>query len=406
MTRDTILVTGLFLLLLLILSGAGVDAAGTDIVIGGLYPGQDPDSEAEILAGWDMAVDDINSYYRAAHIPLNLHIIAADAGRNATTAEEAVRNLNLQGAVLYVGPYITNQTREVYEYLNNEKILSLGSIGSGYLLPAGDTFFSLNPHPSSRIHALLAYEKKFFDTTPFIVPVGREDYIADLGIFSDMTSLLTEYGFRWSEPIMYGIKVRDFSDLLDRLDAHIKSIQAMDPEVPVVIMVTGGDEVSLLLDQANAYPSLAELRWFGLSEIPDPAIVETGDAALFAEKTSYSVALSDGTTDTNPRFLSVLQEIEKRTGNPVTVQGLTAYDQVLLAGMLLKDAPYLSSGEYPEFIPLVSSTLYGATGSLALDTNGERISDRFIISQVRKDDSGSYHWVPVAVTLDDTITVI
>ncbi len=406
MTRDTILVTGLFILLFLILSGAGVDAAGTDIVIGGLYPGEDPDLKAEILAGWDIAVNDLNSYYNTAHIPMNLHIIAADTGRNATTAEEAVRDLNLQGAVLFVGPYVTNQTREVFEYLRNEKVLSLGSIGSGYLLPEGSTFFSLNSHPSSRIHALLAYEKRFYDTTPFIVPVGREDYIADLGIFSDMTSLLTEYGFRWSEPVRYGVKVRDFSDLLERLDAHVTSIQAIDPNAPVVIMVTGGDEISLLLDQANAYPSLTELRWFGLSAIPDPAIVETGNAALFAEKTSYSVALSDGTTDTNPRFLSVLQEIEKRTGNPVTVQGLTAYDQVLLAGMLLKDAPYLSSGEYPEFIPLVSSTLYGATGSLALDANGERISDRFIISQIRKDDSGLYHWVPVASIGNDTIAVL
>ena len=177
---------------------------------------------------------------------------------------------------------------------------------------------------------------------------------------------------------------------------HVQAIRATHPGAPIAVMIIGYDEVPEVLHQAKAYPDLADLLWCGFESYLDPVIPSDHNAAAFAEETHYSVAAFAGETENTAFTDDVKQRIESRTGDHVTMQGLTAYDQVILAGMMIKDAQYLPSDEYKQIVPEVAAFLHGATGSLILDKDRNRAIKQFMIWQVQKDESGKSQWIPVA----------
>ena len=395
-----LITTGVVMLLLLINGFA--DAAGNDITIGGLYPGGDWQSQApEILAGWELAIDDMNAYYSSARIPINLHLLTADAGDSGTTARKAAEDLFTKGVNLFVGPFFSAETEGLSDYLKEEQILSIGASSSVNLSLQGDLIFRLVPDNTAKIHALQTYWKFKYDSTPVIIPISRDDCINDTDCVDDVASLIQQDSDRWSSAIRYTANTTDFSETLTTLVNQVKKAKATYPDVPIAVMIIGHDEIPLLLHQAETYPELANLIWCGLESDMNQDLLSDPDTVGFAEKTSYTIAAFAGTTENTAFADAIKQEIASRTGTPATIQGLIAYDQVLLAGMMIKDAQYLSADEYQQVIPQVAKFLNGATGSLVLDKNGDRESDQFMIWQIHKDETGTYQWMPVALAGDE-----
>lgn len=396
-SKNVLFITACVVLFLLCSSGV-VEASGNDIIIGGLSPGGDRQSQVpEILAGWDIAIDDMNSYYEQARIPINLHLVTSDAGNEETSVENTTQDLYMKGVNLFVGPFSGAETERISEFLKEEQVISIGagsSVNSSY---EGDTIFSLLPDNEARIHALQSFWEVENDSIPIIIPFGRDDCLNETGYDTDLISLIQQEPDRFASPVSYSANTTDYQEALMLLVDHVQAVKATHPGVPIAVMIIGYDEIPEVLHQAKAYPDLADLLWCGFESFLDPAIPSDHNAAAFAEETHYSVAAFAGEIESTAFTDDVKQRIESRTGNPATMQGLTAYDQVILAGMMIKDGQYLPSDEYKQIVPQVAAFLHGATGSLILDKDGNRAAKQFMIWQVHKDENGTEQWIPVAI---------
>ena len=351
---------------------------GTSVLAGSLLPltGGYSSVGVQVNAATVLAVEHFNEYLSAKNAGWDLVLFQENSASNPAVALEKAQVLKSRGADILFGPAGSSRVKQVMNYVNENNMILLSCCStSTELAVANDRVFRVVADDANQGKAfgiLLAHEG---------IEVAVPMWIGDSYGESLKRAAISEFEARGGtsdEGIRYNPDVREFSVSVDSLATAVQEHVNDHGADKVAIVVVAFDEIVSILQTADRYPVLKEVRWYGSETLAqNPFIVKDRIARDFATEVEFSaiqVPLGDG-----PRSQSVTDALSVPFGGTPNAFAYNAYDAVWLAGLSIERAGSTDPADIAAVLPrlaasytsgALSSTQLNEAGDLALATYG------------------------------------
>ena len=375
---------------------------GTTVFAGSLLPltGGYSSVGVQVNAATVLAVEHFNEYLIAKNAGWELVLFQENTASNPVIALEKTQALHSRGADVLFGPAGSSRVKNVMSYVNDNNMILLSCCStSTELAVEKDRVFRVVADDANQGKAfgiLLAHEG-----IEVAVPMWIGDSYGD-SLRNAAISEFEERGGMSDEGIRYNPDVREFSVSVDALASTVQKYVDSHGADKVAIVVVAFDEIVSILQSADRYPVLKEVKWYGSETLAQNAfIVKDRIARDFATEVEFSaiqVPLGDG-----PRAQGVTDALSIPFGGTPNAFAYNAYDAVWLAGLSIERSGSTDPTDIAEILPsLAASYVTGALSSTQLNEAGDlalAIYGTWLI-----DESGDWY-VDEVVHIDDESVV-
>lgn len=351
---------------------------GTAVFTGSLLPltGGYSSVGVQVNAATVLAVEHFNEYLSVKNAGWELVLFQENTASNPVVALEKAQVLHSRGADILFGPAGSSRVKNVMSYVNENNMVLLSCCStSTELAVANDRVFRVVADDANQGKAfgiLLAHEG-----IEVAIPMWIGDSYGD-SLSSAAISEFEARGGMSDEGIRYNPDVREFSVSVDSLASVVQEYVNSHGADKVAIVVVAFDEIVSILQAADRYPVLKEVRWYGSETLAqNPFIVKDRIARDFATEVEFSaiqVPLGDG-----PRSQSVTDALSVPFSGTPNAFAYNAYDAVWLAGLSIERTGSTDPADIAAILPrlaasyasgALSSTQLNEAGDLALATYG------------------------------------
>jgi len=343
----------------------------------------------------ELAQADINAYLAASGASGQMSISVENTGGDPTQAVEKLKALAGRGIKVFIGPFSDAEAEACLDYAdkNNLLLVSQGSSGP-FLSKKGDNLFRLSPSDTYQAEAVTSLIRQ--EGVATIVPLWRADRYGD-DLVVHVKARFKQLGGEAMPGARYAADRRDFTPILDDLSRQVaQAARSGSKNGRVAIYFAGGDEVVPILKAAAKRPELAAVPWYGCdaTAMYDP-IAKDQESAAFAMKVRLA----------SPRYgeggANVYSLTEKRIQDKTDLfpdtQSLVAYDAAWALFFTAQSAGSATDfARFKQLLPQVCERMYGVTGWLALNDQGDRREDWDFDFWVLKFEDGKYYWEKAA----------
>jgi branched-chain amino acid transport system substrate-binding protein len=348
--------------------GGGSDPADVDLRIGALL---DLSGDA---SGSDQYVEQVimQAQEDAKSLGVAIGIEVRDTGGNPTQAAQEMQALLDQGVKVFVGPSSSSQAQAVLPVANaaGALVVSESSTAQSLAIP-NDALYRMCPTSLVEVQATSDLIRSQGLRT--VVTVNRND-VGNTELVTALRPKLAAAGIPPQPPIVYAADHgSDFRDVAQAVGDAVAA--AGGAASGVGVYVAGFDEVADLLADANGFPSLQGVPFFGSDGVSqNPDLVTSAGPAFFS-------AEADGVPSPNLGIpadkLGEAQRIMSSTGETMPDGfALAAYDAVMImANAYISDPSFGSGGTKDRAIfTRVANRYSGVTGVIQLNAAGDRAS--------------------------------
>lgn len=326
----------------------------------------------QINAATVLAVDHFNEYLSAKNATWELVLYQEDTASNPVIALEKAQVLHSRGADILFGPAGSSRVGSVLSYVNTTNMIVLSCCStSTQLAIANDRVFRIVADDANQGKAfgiLLANKS---------IEVAVPIYVGNSYGVSLANATMSEFEARGGmsgEGIQYNEDVREFSASVDTLAATVQKYVDSHGADKVVVVVVAYDEIVSIMQSANAYPVLKEVKWYGSETLAQNAfIVKDRIARDFATEVGFSaiqVPLGDG-----PKAQNVTDILSVPFGGTPNAFAYNGYDAVWLAGLAIEESGSADPTDIAEILPSVAASyVTGALSSTQLNEAGDLAS--------------------------------
>jgi branched-chain amino acid transport system substrate-binding protein len=329
-----------------------------------------------------------------------------DTQLDPSKALEAIKDLDQRGVQIIIGPQSSSEVKMIKPYADahNMLVISQGSTASSLSI-AGDNIFRLCPDDTLEAKAIVALMKN--DGIQHIVPLWRND-AGNNGLRDSVKAQFEALGVGYTVAagFQYEPTTTDFSAATSSIASQITNLQTGGAQASTIaVYLAAFDEVVDVFHSAqtnsNATTLLSPRHWYGSDGVALSAAL-TGDAsaAAFAASVDYPNPIF-GLANCQGQCQSIAGEIEARTGIKPDAFALSTYDALFVIQRALEDVRDLRNfAAFKAAFVSEAGAYSGITGSMALNSAGDRANGDFDFWAVRNDT-----WVRVG-TYDSTNGVI
>ncbi len=344
---------------------------GTEVFAGSLLPltGGYSSVGVQVNAATVLAVEHLNNYLDANDAGWNMVLFQENTNSNPVEALEKAQTLHSRGADILFGPAGSSRVKSVMSYANDNNMIVLSCCStSTELAVADDRVFRVVADDANQGKAfgiLLAHEG-----IEVAVPLWIGDSYGD-SLRNAAMSEFEERGGMADEGIRYNPDVREFSIEVDSLASKVREYVDSHDADKVAIVVVAFDEIVSILQSADRYPVLKEVKWYGSETLAqNPFIARDRIASDFAIEVEFSaiqVPLGDG-----PRAQGVTDALSVPFGGVPNAFAYNAYDAVWLAGLAIERTGSTDPTDIAAILPrLAESYTSGALSSTELNEAGD-----------------------------------
>ncbi len=344
---------------------------GTVVFAGSLLPltGGYSSVGVQVNAATVLAVEHLNSYLDANNAGWSMVLFQENTASNPVIALEKAQTLHSRGADILFGPAGSSRVKSVMSYANDNNMILLSCCStSTELAVADDRVFRVVADDANQGKAfgiLLAHEG-----IEVAVPLWIGDSYGD-SLRNAAMSEFEERGGMYDEGIRYNPDVREFSVSIDALASTVQGYVDSHGADKVAIVVVAFDEIVSILQTADRYPVLKEVKWYGSETLAqNPFIARDRIASDFAIEVEFSaiqVPLGDG-----PRAQGVTDALSVPFGGVPNAFAYNAYDAVWLAGLAIERTGSTDPADIAAILPrLAESYASGALSSTELNEAGD-----------------------------------
>ena len=351
-----------------------------DIDIGVIYPltGDLAERGTHRLAGAELGAADFNEYLASMGMDWRLVLNVEDTETKPTASLEKAQLLNSKNIKLIIGPAGSGNVLSVKPYAdqNNMLVLSCCSTSPTLAIP-GDSVFRLAPDDSVQGLALARLiESQGIEA---LVPIWRQD---DYG--NNLVNLVREnFESRGviDDGIPYDPNLADYSAAASLLADRIQTLADEHGADKVAVLIVSYDEIVNIVQGADNYPILKEVRWFaGESVAKESFILRDRIAGEFVDAvdlTAFQIFENRG-----DKFARVTQHIVDQFGVVPATYVYQSYDAVWLIGLSILESGTSDPTAVKAALPGVAGTYQGALGSTKLNDAGDLLPLDLAIWQV------------------------
>ncbi len=349
----------------------------------------------DIAAAIDIIKNSINAQYSDEKIAVEYFLYDTNSDPDEALAQ--LERLKENGVQIVVGPYSSASCDKALQYANENDILVISPSSVAISLQIeDDNLYRFAPCDVYQAEAILAMFER--DGIEAVLGLVRDDLWGnDL-----IEAVKSEYGAT-APSFVYYLFSTDESDLTEKLQAVDNAVgdrlAYLDADKIAVYMLSFGEGGDILA-QAKDYENLSQVEWYGSSAFADnQAVAENATAGEFAAEKTLPCPIFGLDADYEDVWSPVQLALKNEFGREPSVYAFTAYDTFEAAFLGLKNADD-GTGEIDfaklrnEFIN-VTDTETGITGSLKLDSYGDRLNGTYDFWGVFARE-GSYVWEIVA----------
>src|SRR5437762_9960673 len=355
------------------------------------------------VAALQIAEEQIKAEAITQHGGYRFKFFVRDTQQNPSKALEAIQDLDKRGVQIIIGPQTSSEVRMIKPYADAHNILviSQGSTASSLSI-AGDNIFRLCPDDTLEAAPIGALMSS--DGILHIVPRWRKD-AGNNGLhdsveaqFNVLLGTTVTSGFRY-EP-----STTDFSQATTEIAAQINDLisQNTNPSTIAVYLAAFDEVVDIFTAAHSLGAPLSTTKWYGSDGVAlSAALIGDATAAAFAASVDYPNPIFGLPDSLQSEWQPISDEIEARTGIKPDAFALSTYDALFIIQRALEDVGDLRDfAAFKAAFASEADAYSGITGSLALNSAGDRANGDFDFWAVRNDI-----WVRIATYSNGQITI-
>ncbi|MBD3206998.1 ABC transporter substrate-binding protein [Candidatus Bathyarchaeota archaeon] len=317
---------------------------------------------------------DMNEYVERLGYDVEYEWLIDDAQGQAALHLEKVQGFKSMGVDVFIGATWSSMCQAALSYVNDNDMLMWSTGSTSPLLSiADDNFFRMCPTDLVQAPALSRMLESM--GIKAVILIYRGDAWAD-GIVNIFAPMFEENGGVILEEIRYAGETTEFSNYLQTAENIAKDAVAEYGEGKVAVEVIAFAEYVTMITQAQDYPTLYSLPWFGNdgTVLSQQALDDAPEQA--AHLKIYSTYAAPADTE---KFNSLYDRFFSLVSQPFGYYSACAYDVGTLMSSTMLET---QSTDAIDLVPLQRPKAYdqfGASGWNRLNEDGDRYASNYQI---------------------------
>ena len=333
---------------------------------------------------------DLNEYASKLSYPIRFEIVVDTSPTTIEKYLDVVKSFKTSGINLYVGGNRNAGPDVSLSYAISHKMLMISVTSNQTDFAEGDRpgvpLFRLCPVAAYAGTSLVDLMWSYGIREAAILYPG--DSPGD-GISYDFASEWEKRGgVILGEPVRYDPSTVDYTGYLRSVDAQVK--QALEQSgaigARVGVLVVGRGNAEEIVIQAQDYPSLYNVTWFGGKDTANNTVLasEAGVQAAHLKWISVKEEVSSSIS-----FVDLSNRYRVLTGDEIDIYSAYLYDAFFILARSVVEVQSVEAADVRGVFPIVCASTFGVSGWCGLDGNGDRIPSSYEIWSYEVDGEGS-----------------
>ena len=340
------------------------------VQIGGLFPltGDLASIGQQLRVAAELAVDDFNAYLGEQEAGWQIELVSEDTGTSPVQALEKIQALYARGITLVAGPATSGATQNVKGYADlNDMLLVSCCSTSPALAIDGDSVYRFVPDDSNQGAAIAAILDA--DGITGLVPMWRGETYGD-GLRDAAVETFEGYGGEAHAGVRYAPETPDFGLEAALLDEYVQEMIDKHGADKVAVFVVSFDEGLSIIQSANNFDALKEVRWYGGEALAQVSyLLDDGIASGFVNDVNFTaVQLLDSPGGKTGEVFARVTEIVGE--DPISFVH-PSYDSIWVLGKAVMAADSPEAGDVKAVFADVAADYSGALRSTQLNAAGD-----------------------------------
>ncbi|GAB6148746.1 penicillin-binding protein activator [Stetteria hydrogenophila] len=350
-----------------------------------------------------MAESDVNKYLEEKGANFRIKIEIVDTATDPATARDRFDALYQRGIKFFIGPMSSAELAQIVSLIQQGyKAVVISQSSTAPSLALKDTVYRFPP-PDEFQGKVLAKLYQADGVTHVIIVYRNDDWGSGLAGFVEQYFI--EAGGNIVDKIPYDPKAANFANIVEQVKNDVENLISQGvPAEKIGVEIIGFEEVANILEAANNYDVLKQVKWYGSDgSALSQAVVQSPGAAEFAATVHWKNTVTFSLSDKTPQIYCALKERVGYTPDPYS---LIAYDAVWVMALAIEKAGGASAtvDAVAQAIPQVVQDYVGVSGKIVLNEFGDRAGSDYGIFEVVKTDGG-YEWRITALYKFETDTI-
>ena len=330
-----------------------------------------------------LGLADFNSYLERIGTSWRMNLVEKSTVGDPIVALEKIQQLDSEGINLVLGPISNAEVRYIKSYVdsNDMVLISSTSSSSSSSLAVVDNIFRFSPDNNQHGNVLsLLFEQKGIEA---VIPIYRGDawgdglYASTKNIFETLGGVMDD-GIRYSpESTAYSAEVTLLSDLVDKYTDQY-------PADKIAVLMIGFSETVRLLDSADSFDNLHNVRWFGTDGSSlDNTLSDDPTASTFLQDVNFVSTLFDiSENDVYPHVQDRFMTFTTQKPD-VKYYYFSIYDSVWVLGKTILETDSIDPLTVRDAITDVASRHTGTIGTMNLNELGDFATPSYDLWSIR-----------------------
>jgi len=323
---------------------------------------------------------DLNAYASELGYNVNFKFVIDDAQGSATIHLEKVQGFKAMGIDIFIGGGWSSHAKVALSYCNDNDMLMFSPTSSSPLLAiSNDNYFRLSPTDNVQVTAI----SKMLTSQGIkaIIILQRSDAWAD-GIYNYLEPHFKGEGGVIYEKIRYACEATEFSSYLQVAEIKAREAVSKYGAKHVGVQIISFDEFVTIITQAERYPTLYSLTWFGtdgsamVQHACDNAPRQSSHLKVYSPVAAP--AQSEKFTKLYDRYFALLNQ-------PLGFYSACTYDIAWILAQSILGANSVKAHDIIPILPNIAKNYYGASGLTKLNEDGDRYGSNYQIWSYRKE---------------------
>lgn len=348
---------------------------------------------ADRMAAAEMSVRDYNSYLQSVGEQWSLELVVKDAGSEAETALERVKEFASDGINLIVGPSSSDSIAHMWEYTDRNDMLVMSCCSTAPSLALPDHVFRTTPDDTHQSKALARVIVD--DGIKSVVIVHRDNQYGQ-ELAKELAAEIEKRGGAVAAGIPYPADTKDFDGIAQ------DAAEAIQNMTDVAVVAISSTEMASLIESAMGHEMLDDVRWYGSESVVNHRGISHGELGAFSEKVGLTgvIVAAPSNPIKNDVEQRLVTELDLRPGESPSTFLYSMYDAILILAKAMLATQSTDAERLIEAIPHVSTRTHGAMLG-TLDENGDLAPSNYGVWKII-----DMAWTRTGTFVEDADTVL
>jgi len=343
----------------------------------------------------EYAKDQINGLLNSTNAGYSLNIIYQDTQTQPDQALKATQDLSSKGCQVILGYYSSGELRNCLTYAQTNQIVLISPSSTAVSLAIDKPYiFRFVPADDKQGPAMATGMNNV--GIKYFVPMWRDDTYGD-GLVAATEARFTALGGSYdSNGIKYDPNAKDFSSQVSVLAQEVQKAVTQYGAAKVGVYAVTFEEIASIMDSANQYPVLSQVKWFGCdgSALSAKLTADTAAAAFAVNVTFPATYFAPPTSDI---LNQVSDYVHSKVGHVPDPYAYGSYDSLWVVAKCIGMTQQYTGSSINKVLPAVANVTFGASGWTSLNAFGDRTIGDYqfwepIVTAASAGHAAGYDW--------------